>query len=317
VTAAVTLFGNERVNDDWRAGGRVHAGYWFDACQRTGIEASFFALDDATTRFVAGSSGDPVLARPFFNAALGQLDAELVAFPGVLAGRIAVTDRTALLGTGAVLRQNLCCGDCYRVDGLLGYRYLHLTDRLGVTEDLTSTDPTDAAVPLGTRFLVADRFGATNDFHGCDLGLAGEFRKGPWVVQWAAKVALGVTDSDLDVFGATTLAVPGSPATTGTGGLLALPSNSGHFTRDHFAVVPELGVKLGYQVTPHLRAYVGYDFLYWTQVVRPGGQIDLAVNPNLLPPLTPPIAGPARPEPRMNGTDVWAQGIGVGLEVRY
>ena len=52
------------------------------------------------------------------------------------------------------LRHNLCCGDCFRVDALLGYRYLGLTGRLGITEDLTSTDPNSPTTPLGTRLTV-------------------------------------------------------------------------------------------------------------------------------------------------------------------
>jgi hypothetical protein len=61
-------------------------------------------------------------------------------------------------------------------------------------------------------------------------------------------------------------------------------------------VVPEVGVKVGYQVTPHLRAQVGYDFLYWSDVVRPGSQIDPLINTNLIPPATP--GGPGRPPHR-------------------
>jgi hypothetical protein len=317
VTGAVTLFGDQHVNNDWRSGGRVYAGCWLDCQQTLGLEASFFALGDATTNFNAASNGDPALARPFFNTATGQPDAELVAFPGVLAGRVAVTETSSLLGAGAWLRHNLCCGDCFRLDGLLGYRWLRLTDHLGISEDLTSIDPTSKVAPLGTQLTVADRFAAANNFHGLDLGLSGEYRRGPWVLQATARVALGATLSDLDVFGAGTVTVPGFAPVTNAGGLLALSSNSGHFTRDHFAVVPEVGVKLGYQVTSNLRAFVGYNFLYWTQVVRPGGQIDTAINPSLLPPVMPPVAGAFRPEPRMTATEVWAQGISLGLEFRF
>lgn len=317
ITNGVTIFGDERVNDDWRSGGRVTAGFWLDPQQTLGVEASFFALEDATTDFNAASGGNPVLVRPFFNAAIGQPDAQLVALPGVLSGQVAATETSTFLGAGAWLRHNLCCDPCFRVDGLIGYRYLRLTDQLGITENLTSINPNNTVVPLGTRFVVTDRFSADNDFHGVDLGLSGEYRRARWVLQATARVGLGQNFTDLGVSGATTVSVPGSAPITYPGGLLALSSNSGQFTRHHFAVVPEVGVKLGYQVTPRLRAFAGYDLLYWTQVVRPGGQIDTVINSNLLPPVTPPVAGPARPEPRATGTDVWAQGIGLGLEFRY
>src|SRR5438270_7340994 len=60
------LFGDSRVNDGWRSGGRLQAGYWFDQTRARGVEASFFALEDASTNFGAASNtaGLPILARP-------------------------------------------------------------------------------------------------------------------------------------------------------------------------------------------------------------------------------------------------------------
>ena len=312
----VTLFGDSSVNHDWRSGGRVQAGYWLDCEQHWGVEASFFMLDTSARHFTAASGGTPILARPFFNAVTGRPDAELVAFPGVLSGQVSVGESSTLLGAGAWLRKNVCCGDCSRLDALVGYRYLRLSDRLGIREDLVSTDPTSATVPLGTKITVIDRFDTSNDFHGIDLGLAGEVRRGDWVLRGVAKVALGQTGGEVDVNGSRTATVPGFAPQTQSGGLLALSSNSGRFTRDRFGVVPEVGLQVGYQVTSYLRAYVGYDFLFWNDVVRPGSQIDTTVNPNLLPPATP--GGPARPAPRLGNTvDLSVHGVSFGLEFRF
>ena len=312
-----TLFGGSRVDDDWRSGGRINVGAWLDCQQTLGVEAGFFMLENKASGFDASSNGTPILARPFFNAATGLPDSELVAFPGIVSGTSSVRDSSTLLGAGAWLRYNLRCGCCARVDALLGYRYLRLTDRLGITEELVSTDATNSFIPLGTQLGVVDQFRTTNDFNGADLGLTGEFRRGPWVLEWLAKIAVGPNHGGVDVSGATTVTVPGFPAQTSPGGLLALSSNSGDFHRDRVSVVPEVGVKLGYQVTPHLRATVGYDFLYWTNVVRPGGQIDTTINPNLLPPPLSPLVGPNRPAPPLSTTDVWVQGVSFGLEFRY
>jgi hypothetical protein len=77
-----------------------------------------------------------------------------------------------------------------------------------------------------------------------------------------------------------------------------------------------VGLQVGYQVTSCLRAYVGYDFLFWNDVVRPGSQIDTTVNPNLLPPAIP--GGPSRPAPRINDTvDLCVHGVSFGLEFRF
>jgi hypothetical protein len=308
------LFGDSGVNGGVRTGVRFRAGYWCDCEHTIGIEGDFFVLENLATHFNAASNGNPILARPFFNALTNQQDSELIAFPGVVSGRASVSESSSLLGAGIWLRYNLCCDCAYRVDGTMGYRYLRMTDRLGINESLTSTN-TDSA---GTVLNIADRFDTTNEFNGVELGLTGEIRRGSWILDWTTKVALGENSSTLQINGATTVTTPGAASTTGTGGLLALPSNIGSFSKDRFAVVPELSLKLGYQVTPCLRAFVGYDFLYWTSVIRPGNQIDTTVNTNLLPPPVTPLVGPSRPAIRIGeSSDVWVQGISLGLELRF
>jgi hypothetical protein len=103
------------------------------------------------------------------------------------------------------------------------------------------------------------------------------------------------------------------------GGVLALPTNSGHFNRDRFAVVPEIDINVGYQVSRHLRAFLGYSFLYASNVVRPGDTIDRTVNLTQLPSSLGPgvLTGAARPMPLLKDTEFWAQGMNFGLEFRY
>ena len=45
-------------------------------------------LGQRTVHFNAGSGGDPILARPIFDVLAGRESAELVAFPGLLAGGV-------------------------------------------------------------------------------------------------------------------------------------------------------------------------------------------------------------------------------------
>jgi hypothetical protein len=73
---------------------------------------------------------------------------------------------------------------------------------------------------------------------------------------------------------------------------------------------------LGYYITPKLKVFAGYNVLYWTNVARSGGLIDASVNPNLIPPASG-SALPARPAQQVQFTDLWAQGVNVGLELRY
>ena len=55
-------------------------------------------------------------------------------------------------------------------------------------------------------------------------------------------------------------------------------TNSGSFTRNEFSVVPEIGINLGYNVTQNLRLFAGYNFLYWTNVLRVADQVDTTLN---------------------------------------
>ncbi len=62
---------------------------------------------------------------------------------------------------------------------------------------------------------------------------------------------------------------------------------------------------------------MGYDFLYWSSVARPGDQIDRTVNSTQIAPRTGPFTGPARPAFEFKNTDYWAHGVNFGVEFRY
>ena len=59
---------------------------------------------------------------------------------------------------------------------------------------------------------------------------------------------------------------------------------------------------------------VGYSFIYWSNVSRPGDQIDLNVSPSQFPPYDETATMPAFVQ---HTTDFWAQGINVGLDYRF
>ena len=45
----------------------------------------------------------------------------------------------------------------------------------------------------------------------------------------------------------------------------------------------ELGLNIGYQLTPNIQLIGGYTWLYWTHVVRPGTEIDPVLDMNRIP----------------------------------
>jgi hypothetical protein len=311
------LIGNRNYNDDWRSGFRIYGGLWLDQCQRIGVEGDYFYLGNSRTREVAGSDGTQIIMRPFTdNVQNGVVVApfqntQLVSFPGVLAGQVAVDTLSEFTGAGVNTLLNLCCSPCGRLDFLIGYRYLNLNDTLLIREDLQTLNP------AGTTFVVQDRFRTENHFHGVNLGVAWERRFGNMFIGTRATVGLGNTHTIVDIDGSTTR-TQGGVTDTAVGGLLAQPSNIGRYELNKFAVVPEVGVRLGVQLTNSIRIYGGYNFLYWSNVIRTGDVVDLRVNSSQIP--TFPrgtTVGELFPRFTPRYTDFWAHGVVIGLQFRF
>jgi hypothetical protein len=306
------LFGGDRVNDDYRSGVRITLGGWLDECQSIGFEVRGLVLDRQANGFAAGSAdGSLVVSRPFFDALAGRQRAELVSFPGVLAGRAAdVADSGNFWAFDALCRKS-CCRDCSGyVDVLAGYRYLQFGDGVRLTEQLATLGPT-----AGTRINLVDEFGASNRFNGGVVGLAAGYTAGTVSIELQAHVAVGETTRTVSIDGATQIANPFTGSATFPGGLLAQRTNIGVFRSSDWAVVPDLDLTVGCWLTSHCRFLVGYSLLYWPGVARAGDQIDFGINPSQLPPGT--LAGPARPAFVLHRSDMWAQGLSVGVEYRY
>jgi hypothetical protein len=294
-------FGDTDANDQARSGGRVTLDAWLTCNQGLGIEANYFILGDRKTNFA--DSSDPIIARPFFDVQTQRQAAQLVAFPGVATGSITVSAKSELQGAELLLRGNLFEQCCNRLDFLIGYRYLRLAEALTIDAESTTISIDDGS--NDPTLDVSARFRTVNNFNGADLGLLAEWRNCRWSVDFLMKLALGSTNSRVTIGGSTVIA--SGQTTTAPGGLLAARSNMGTFDRDAFAVVPELGLTLGYDVTCQLRVTAGYTFLYWSQVARPADQIDLNVNPN----------GGAFPQFNFHCADFWAQGLTLGLDYRF
>lgn len=327
-----TLLGPGRFGQSSRNGFRVRAGHWFgDDCAtpRFGIDGSYFFLGSRADTFAAGSNQFPVLTRPFFAPNAGPANppagfmalpgefGEQVAFPGLSTGTLVVMQESRLWGADVNLRKAVCRSCDTRKEWFAGYRYLNLNESLTMTESLTAVGaPND---PPGTRIQVADSFVTRTQFHGAQAGWTSGRTVGSWDFDVRASVALGVSHQEVDINGGQVRTRPGQASEAFRGGLLATGPNLGSFQQNEFAVVPEAIINAGYRVSPGLRAYVGYTFLYWSSVARPGEQIDRVVDitavPNFDTGAVP--SGQARPRPTFAGSGFWAQGIQFGLDYRW
>jgi hypothetical protein len=324
-----SLFGGP-INDDAFSGLRVTVGGWLDSSGTIGLEGSAFILPTQSRTFRAASdpNGNPVLALRYLDVPpanpLGTEDAFQASIPGMFAGGLAVRTFTRLWGAEANAVVALDASDP-RFQGIIGFRYLDLTDSLDLA--WSSQALNDAMVSfLGNMFPApstvtsADRFQTRNQFYGGQLGLRGQYFLGNLFLGASVKVGLGENHETMQISGFSSLFQPGAPTTSVNVGQFAGPSNIGRFNRDEFVVVPEVEVKVGYNVTQRVGLFVGYNLLYMSNVVRANHQVDLLVDDR-----TNPVNGmfttltqtTAFPRPLFSRTDFWAQGINLGLEFRF
>ncbi len=129
-------------------------------------------------------------------------------------------------------------------------------------------------------------------------------------------MALGTNAQTVTIAGSTVLTEAGVPETY-PGGLLTQRSNIGSYERNEFLLSPELGATLGFHVTPRFSLNVGYSFVYISNVVRAGDQIDRDVNPGLIPIEVNPLTGPLRPQFLFRQSDFFAHGVTAGADLRF
>jgi Putative beta barrel porin-7 (BBP7) len=326
------LYGNRTTGNTEHNGGRFTAGYWFGTEQRWGIETNIFFLTTDRERFTANSGQFPVLARPFFNLNANEQSAETVASPRRGAtGSVAVESESSLWGADLNLRRFVTKTSCARLDFLAGLRYLSLEEGLTINESYTRDETQDAEMVAGLPVsgTVFDSFRTTNRFYGGQLGFTGEVRRGRWFSNLTAKVGFGTVFQSVNINGGQTATLADGTRAAFQGGLLALPgANIGDFKRNEFAVLPEVGLNVGYFLTPRLRVYVGYNFLYLSSVLRSGDQIDPNLDVTRIPFFTaqatnqPGIINATRlpqvrPVPTFKETDFFAQGVNLGLQFSW
>ena len=321
------LLGPGSFGNTARNGFRIRGGWWFDDhSPGLGIDGSYFFLGNQSSNQTFTSDQFPVLSRPFFspNAVPGTglpgEFAERVASPGRSAGSLVIDTDSELWGADLNFKCCVCRQCNYQSAWFGGFRFLGLEESLTITENIIGLAGNPD--PPGTTTIVQDSFATRNRFYGAQIGYMLFRRWGRVSFDGRGSLALGVTNQELDINGFQRTQRPGQPPQLFRGGLLAVGPNLGGFSNATFSAVPEVTLNFGYQVTPTLRGYVGYNFLYWPNVVRPGDQIDRVVDLSFVPnsqmngqPI--PFSGVARPQATFNQTDLWIQGVQFGAELRW
>jgi hypothetical protein len=301
------IYGDEPVGENMRSGGRITLSRLMaDSC--TWVEARFWGVEDSTERFFEQSNGNPILGRPFFNPTLGIEDVLIIAAPGIsTGGSINVLSKNDMLSFEAWFRRTWCQDGCNNIDYLVGYQFARIDDFLWINS-LQTPLLQIGTFPPNSLVSVTDSFGTENEFHGGVVGVVWEGRKDSWSLEVLGKFALGAMRQRIAINGTTVIDPANGPATEEDGGFLAAPSNEGVRQRYQLAFIPELNVNLCYNFSPCWKIWVGYSFVYFSDVVLAGNQIDRAVD------LSPQAT---QPQFRLVNNDFLIQGINIGAEYRW
>jgi hypothetical protein len=309
-------------------GGKFDIGFWFPNHSDFGLDVGAFFFVQRQVRFSASGGDNLAIGRPFIEestdpggngrpaAPTGTQTAEITGAPGIANGTIGIVASTRAYGFDPNLRMKLLCGPNWWLDGLVGYRYFELDDSIAITENIT---PNQTVLPGVQSIVLQDSYATRNTFNGAQVGLEGEWRFLPrWSLGGSVKIAAGDLMQQIRISGGTNATFTDGTSQNFPAGFFTQRSNIGNFTRHQFSVLPELGLKVNFDVTDHLRLYAGYDVMYLANVVRAGDQIDTRINSSQAPlSPSPQVFGPPLPSVLFKKSDFWAQGVNFGLEYHY
>ncbi|MDY3554045.1 BBP7 family outer membrane beta-barrel protein [Gemmata sp. JC717] len=318
--ATSLLIGGNSVGSQPHAGGRFTTGSSLNNAETFGYEVTYMFLGTRTYReTVSDLPGSRVrgFGVPYVNSVTGASEFLTLALPGISSSAMSVSTSTRVQGWEVNTVANLVDGKNFKLNGLAGWRYFQLHEGLRIEQTQLRF------VDLPGTWRTADQFDAHNRFHGGQLGLHADARSGIVFCELTAKVAFGQNYEVVKTEGMNVIQTPvfGGVATRAFGGsgIYVQPSNFGRTAGGVFAVVPEGTVKLGFRLGDSARLYLGYSFIYLSDAVRPGDQIDRTLNPANIPLLNGigPVFAADRPTRTVNRSDAWVQGLTIGLETRY
>lgn len=319
------LFGGRDEEFDLFSGGRIRGGVALGAQGQWRLEGNAFYLpeDETVYSIRSDATGNPLLVRPVVNSTDNLLAGLSISLPNFASGGVTIRNTAEIWGGETSLVRVLKGGPGGYLATLVGFKYLDILERLSIAQstDLLpgTSNPFSGTTLTGPANLaITDTFGTRNQFYGPHVG--GQFlvSRGRFLAQLDTRVGLGVMHQVVKVTGSSTATPVGGVGTTVPGGLLAQASNIGRFDRDRFAAVPEVNFRVAYQVTSWLTATAGYNFLYATEVVRPGDQIDPVVAVGQIPTTSAfGTPGASRPGRLFQTDDFFLHGLSAGLTCRY
>src|SRR6516165_3818658 len=306
------------------SGVRVSLAYWLEDCQTWGLQGSFLTIPQKTLEYRSDSSN--VLTRRFFNLNTEIEDNFIVAFPGIASGTVLVQARSQFWGAEANLWRNIFDEpilEAMRLDVMVGFRYLDLSEDVFINSTTSfnrNLQPFPSFLPFaGNHLSIYDSFSTANQFFGAQFGVSAKFFGTLGTVTFLVKLGVGTNHESIFIRGNQVRTLPDGTTTITPGGVLALASNSGHFSREQFALVPEFGFQWNVALTKYIDCFFGYSLIYLNRAIRTGDQIDQGVDASQIRNFPTPTAstGLNRPLVPFVQDKYYAQGFNIGLELRW
>jgi hypothetical protein len=292
------------INYNPMSGFRGILGFWLNDEQSLGVETTYFWFGEDTRLSSYQGGGNLALGHPFTDAVNGNVGIEPVATTSGLSGTSIVRSGMQINGGDSSLLIDPGLGN---FSVLLGFRYLDLEEFLNINDSSAGAGPTLSA---------SDSFRTRNQFFGAQTGIRYAWTGETLTFSFSGKISYGALNETVGIEGYSTQTTAAG-TTARTGGIYALNSNIGSYSQTTTAVIPEFTAKLGWRITPWATATIGYNFLYISQVVRPGSQIDSTINPTNFPYGTATGSTVPRPSFAFHNESFWMQGVNFGMTFQY
>ncbi len=307
-----SVLGGKKTKNDWHSGGRLALGCWFDECKSLGAEVNYFFLarNSKQSSITSDENGSPRLRVPYFNVISGLPDSSALATPGVFRGSAVLKVSNKMQGAELNILKDIYLCNPSSFILLAGFRYWNFEENLRFSAD-------SPLIIIPTVYNYQDKFSTQNNFYGAQIGGCYKHCFSSFFVDVKAKVALGAMCQKSNIEGVFHTNEFTGFVETFEGGFFALPTNIGHHKKTRFAVIPELNLNFGCQITHNFSIHVGYSVLYASEVLRSSKQMSSRLNPtqsaNIEFTPTPELIGEVSPKSKLKTTGLWAQGVNVGL----
>jgi hypothetical protein len=309
-------------------------GWWAHARKNTTFTST--STTDPTGSVPVGS---PELGRAVFSLdpAVFTESVYLASFPGLAFGQVGILSYTNFFGGDINFYALHLCGGVDQhgpiVDLTCGARFGGLNEGLDIFNRITAVSDvlpvSFLGAPFGTGNTTAsvDSWRTRNQFYGGMIGLRTCYSLSCLNVELKADFGAGMNEEVLSVWGTSYHFFPpvgvqpiqNTPPAVAFGGVQAVPSNSGQFKKRRFSTLSDLGITLEVPCCDWLALAVGYDFMLWTQVARPGAQLSRFIDTRQVPTDIGFVPGfvATSPPPVFNQSNFYAHGLTLSLSFNY